>query len=59
MGHVGTRHAGDFLHGIGVCRQEGGRVPVHGIIQFNRCLSQQDVADGTANKVGLHDVIMP
>ena len=48
-------HAG----GIGVCRQEGGRVPVHGIIQFNRCLSQQDVADGTANKVGLHDVIMP
>ena len=34
-------------------------ISVHGIIQLNRCLSQQDVTDGTANKVGLHDDIMP
>lgn len=40
-------------------RQKGGIVSVHGIIQLNRCLSQQDVTDGTANKVGLHDDIMP
>ncbi len=48
-------HAG----GIGMRRQKGGIVSVHGIIQLNRCLSQQDVTDGTANKVGLHDDIMP
>ena len=48
-------HAG----GVGMRRQKGGIVSVHGIIQLNRCLSQQDVTDGTANKVGLHDDIMP
>ena len=45
--------------GIGMGRQKGNVVSVHGIIQLNRCLSPQDVTDGTANKVGLHDDIMP
>lgn len=48
-----------YAGGIGMRCQEGGIVSVHGIIQLNRCLSQQDVTDGTTNKVGLHDVIMP